>query len=849
VGIKKSNKPFLPVPLFLSYAHEDKLLLRKLEVHLSLLKRQGYISTWYDRQIDAGVDWAEAVNKYLAQSAIILLLVSPDFLASDYCYQVEMRHALERHEAGQAQVIPIILRPSDWNGAPFASLQVLPTNGKPVTTWRNVDNAFIDITNGIRRVVEALPLYSNSPSDTTFPLVWNIPYPRNLFFTGHSELLLHLHTQLQHERAMALSQTLAISGLGGIGKTQIAIEYAFRYRQDYRAILWTRADTYEALVSGYVEIAEQLNLRQKDEKDQGFVVKSVLQWLKTQTQWLLILDNADELAIVCEFLPTTYDGHILLTTRAQSMGRLAQRLEVKVMDQDVGALLLLRRAGLVPHNAPLDAASSSDIALAREIAEELDGLPLALDQAGAYIEETLYPLSEYRNLYRTRRSELLSMRRDLIGDHPEPVTTTWSLSFQHVEKKNAVAAELLRFCAYLDSEAIPEELITVGAEYLSSHMQLVANDPLALNKAIATLNAYSLIQRDFNSKMLSVHRLVQAVLRDAIPLEETKQWAMRVIRIIRKIWTSTDFSHWTVCERYLPHVITCATWIEQYNIAFPEAALLLSTAGYYLTRRARYKEAEPLLKLALQVCEKPSGPETNEMAYSLRNLASLYRRLGRYEEAKTLYQRAARIYKQLLGPEHLSTMQCLHSIATVLDTQGKYTEAEILYQQALVVREQQLGQNHQDTAISFNNLGLLYRAQGKYEQAEPLLQRALLIREHLLGTDHPHTAISFNNLAILYQDQKKYEAAELLYQHALLIREKALGPNHPDTATSLNNLAGIYQTQGKYEAAESMYQRALLTQEQVLGTDHPATKITRKNYAALQRVIGQNAEVKKLEDT
>ncbi len=194
-----------------------------------------------------------------------------------------------------------------------------------------------------------------------------------------------------------------------------------------------RADTREALVSGYVMIAQLLQLPQRDQQDQNVIIDAVLQWLKTHAQWLLILDNADDLALIGKFLPQAFGGHIILTTRAQTLGRLAQRIEVDTMELDVGALLLLRRAGLVACDALLEEALPFDVATAKEITEELGGLPLALDQAGAYIEETSCSLLDYQSLYRARRAEMLKVRGGLVDDHPESVATTWSLSFQILE--------------------------------------------------------------------------------------------------------------------------------------------------------------------------------------------------------------------------------------------------------------------------------------------------------------------------------------------------------------------------------------------------------------------------------
>ena len=253
-----------PVEVFYSYAHEDESFCDKLQKHLSLLQRQGLITAWHDRHILPGTDWSQAIDEHLERASVILLLISADFLASDYCYGLEMQRALQRHQANEACVIPILLRPVDWNNAPFAHLQALPTGAKPITKWRNRDEAFTDVAGGIRRVIEDLSSLSASAPRAALPPVWNVP-SRNSFFTGRDEILTHLHTQLQAGQATALSQPQAITGLGGIGKTQLAVEYAYRFHQDYQVVLWARAESTEALTSSYVTIATLLNLEEQKE--------------------------------------------------------------------------------------------------------------------------------------------------------------------------------------------------------------------------------------------------------------------------------------------------------------------------------------------------------------------------------------------------------------------------------------------------------------------------------------------------------------------------------------------------------------------------------------------------------
>jgi tetratricopeptide (TPR) repeat protein len=491
-----------------------------------------------------------------------------------------------------------------------------------------------------------------------------------------------------------------------------------------------------------------------------------------------------------------------------------------------------------------------DREVATKISEELGGLPLALDQAGAYIEETQCSLPDYQSLYRTRRAEVLKERGGIMGDHPDSVATTWSLSFQRVQERNAAAADLLRFCAFLHPDAIPEEIITAGAEHLGPLLQTIAHDTMALNKAIAALGGHSLIRRDPAEKILSVHRLVQAVLRDAMADDEAKVWAERAVRAMNAVFPDADpdadFVPWRVYERYLLHVLVCTDLVKQKQFTFLEAASLFYQTGKYLIGRAQYQEAEPLLLHALDIYKYLQGPNT---ATCLNGLAVLYKNQSKYELAEVRYQQVLEIYEQQLGPEHPSTAGCLNNLAVLCRTQGKYEQAELLSQRALAICEKALGPEHPHTARNLNNLAKLYCKQGKYDQAESLFQRALAIRKKWLGPEHPSTATSLDNLGRLYNAQGKYDQAEPLHQRALEIREQQLGLLHPDTAQSLNNLALLYQVQGKYEQAGPLCQRALAIYEKALGSQHPSTQQARQNYTALLRVIGRDEEAKQLEDT
>src|SRR6266567_234958 len=296
--------------------------------------------------------------------------------------------------------------------------------------------------------------------------IWHIPYGRNPFFTGRENLLKRLHDTLTATKAVALPQLIALCGLGGIGKTQTVVEYAYRYREDYQAILWAKATNRDTLVANFVILAGYLSLDQKNVKDQHEVIAGVKRWLLSHHGWLLILDDVDDLGIIRDLLPLEHPGHIILTTRMLNSGGIAHRIEMERMDEEEGALLLLRRSRLLATDQFLHQTSTVEQSEAKTIVSKVDGLPLALNQAGAYIDGSGCSLSEYLELYQTRFKELARLPDDPFSDYHETIATTWSLSFQKVEQENKAAAALLCLCAFLAADAIPEEIIIKGAAHL-----------------------------------------------------------------------------------------------------------------------------------------------------------------------------------------------------------------------------------------------------------------------------------------------------------------------------------------------------------------------------------------------
>lgn len=322
-------------------------------------------------------------------------------------------------------------------------------------------------------------------------------------------------------------------------------------------MLWARAENIETLTSSFIEIVHLLDLPEQDSQEQDITIQAVKRWLQWQHSWMLILDSADNPCLLPAFLPSSIGGHVLITTRVANLSTpiagVRHSLAVEAFSDDQAALFLLHRANLLKRDILLDQAEAGTQQLALAIAHELGGLPLALDMVGAYLEATGSSLASYQHLYGRHRAEILQQYQSAA--HPGPIASIWDTSFHNIEQHNPAAADLLRLCAFLAPDAIPEEIITIGAAELGSLLAPVAVDPFLLNEAITYLHTYSLLTRDPQTQMLSIHRLVQAALRENLSSEDQQQWMRRAVHVAASAYSSPDFAKWPALERLLPHAL------------------------------------------------------------------------------------------------------------------------------------------------------------------------------------------------------------------------------------------------------------------------------------------------------
>jgi tetratricopeptide (TPR) repeat protein len=732
----------------------------------------------------------------------------------------------------------------------------LGTHRNTVGTWEHGD--FLPESKGIvLELARALRLDDQETrhlleaSLTALAPHWSVPLPRNPFFTGREEILEILHGHLRVDQAVAITQSSALHGLGGIGKTQIALEYAYRYALEYSAAFWIAAETEEQIIASLLHIAEMLQLSERDDKDQQRMIAAVQRWLSTYGQWLLIWDNVEDLTLLDRFLPSTRSGSILLTTRRQTLGTFARGLDLLPMEQEEGVLFLLRRAKVLSPEATseqvcqLARQESAQYVAAAEIVTMLGGLPLALDQAGAYLETTRCGLPAYQELFHAQRAALLTLRGEGARDHPESVSTTLQLAITRATLHHPALFDLLRVCAFLQADAIPEELFRQGGEHLGAELAAVTGSELQWNQLMAFACSSSLLSRQPEQRTLSLHRLVQVILLESMTQTEREQWSRCALRALDaaapEVLPHTEQASRKQCERLLPHILQGLHQAHTFEDA-PTLASLAYKAALYLYDAGRYTEAQSLYQRALHIREQVFGPDHPKVADVLHCLAALFGDQGRYEEAKPLYQRTLSIREQALGPDHPRLASTLNNLAILCQDQRRYEEAEVLYQRALFIWEQALGSDHPQVAYPLNNLAELYRDQGRYEEAEVLYQRALSIWERALGPEHPQVAHPLAGIAILARDQGKYAQAEALFQQARFIREQHKGLHHPETAETLHDLALLRQKQGELTGARALAEHALHTRESALGEKHPKTMATRTLYVQLVQEQADGAE-------
>jgi class 3 adenylate cyclase/tetratricopeptide (TPR) repeat protein len=564
------------------------------------------------------------------------------------------------------------------------------------------------------------------------PTVWNVPLRRNRNFTGREEILTEVYESLRANDPAALTQTEAIHGLGGIGKTQIAAEYAHRYAGDYDCVWWVAAADDAARPAEYAGLARALDLPERDAREQDTVVAAVRDWLRTHGRWLLILDNAPEAESIHDLLPDGNSGHVIITSRSAVWRDVARPVSVDTWPRDESVRFLRARTG------------REDDEHAGELAAELGDLPLALEQAAAYMHVAAISYEAYLDRYRRSRQALLA--RSAPRDHPEAVATTWQVSMDRLREECPAAVDLLNVCAFLAPDDIAREWIVDAAEHLPEPLASVVGDPVDLDDVVAALRRYSLVKVEEDA--LSVHRLVQEVVRDGMADDARRSWWECAVSLVYAAIPPGDIhttpEAWSAADQLLPHARSVTA--PGPGSAPEQVGHILNQAGLYLYVRAQFDEARMVFGNAFRAAEAAYGPNHPEVAVYINNLGNVLQEQNDLDGARCHYERALRIDEAAYGPDDPRVAMRASNLGSVLWAQGDPRGASGHIERALRIDEAAYGRDHASVAIRVNMLGLLMRAQGDLDGARAHVERALRIDEAIYGLDHPTVGTRVSSL-------------------------------------------------------------------------------------------------------
>jgi tetratricopeptide (TPR) repeat protein len=461
----------------------------------------------------------------------------------------------------------------------------------------------------------------------------------------------------------------------------------------------------------------------------------------------------------------------------------------------------------------------------------LDGLPLAIVIAGAFMRETGINTTEYLEYYQESWSDLQLQSSPIRQYQQGNMLQTWMISYYEIKKRDTDAAKLLLLLAHFDNRDLWYELIQ-GCCYSSDvplWLKRITASGLAFNVSVRTLLEFSLLEMKPHRGGYMMHSVVQNwCLHVASSDENISSLQLRKMALIavgHAIPEARDRNYPELQQRLIPHArhVCRGDW---FNCDFEIWGAFHGLGELYF-EQGSLKEAEEMFQRALLGREKTLSPEHTSTLDTVNCLGNLYKEQGKLREAEEMYQRALLGREKVLGPEHTSTLGTVNNIGNLCVAQGKLDRAAEMYQRALSGREKTLGPECPSTLSIFNNIGNLYRIQGKLEPAEQMYQRALLGRENALGLEHTSTLGTVTNLGNLYKDQGKLLLAEEMYRRALTGKEKVLGLEHMSTLNTVGNLGLLYKDQGKLKKAEEMYQRALAGFKKTLGSDHNKTRWVR----------------------
>lgn len=654
--------------------------------------------------------------------------------------------------------------------------------------------------------------------------LWAVPFGRNKQFVGRETILSRLLDVVPPDADTDDCQQTIIEGLGGIGKTHIALELAYRLRerQPECSIFWVPAIDTESFEIGYRQIAKMCQLTRanpggKDDTEQIMLLVKDMLSQADWGPWLLVVDNADNTDLVLgenglvKYLPFSRRGSVLLTSRNHEIATgfdapLDLIFPVSGLDEDDGATLLCKN--LLPRQA-------KDVTSVQGLLVLLANLPLAIKQASSYMATTGMTTTKYLAHCRSSPHSFIKLLSKDFEDRyryrttRNPIAMTWFMSFNLLMKEKPLATKYLRFMCLLSEREIP------------MHLLPFQNDELATEEAIGALKGHAFIEERIDSASFSMHRLVRLAAQNWIKTEGDWDACIdKVIQLLIEACPSSQHESSAIWTEYLPHAHAA---LEHRGDTTNNAALLCLMSGVAEGNEiiGKYAMAEQMYRRTLAMRLDTLGEVCPETLTNFYALARTLRKSGKLKDASELYRRVLTLAKKSLSSTHPVMLCTLNEFALLLLSQGEYKEAEHLHRDTFSLLSTTLSANHPSTLDCKRNIAYTLRKQGRYSEAESLQREVLASTQIIFGKHHPETLRNLNNLASTRLFQGYAEEAEGMYRLAMLGLAKELGETHPQTLKSKSNLARTLTSLGKYPQAETMQREALEAMTLVLGRQHP----------------------------
>ncbi len=658
--------------------------------------------------------------------------------------------------------------------------------------------------------------------------IFHLPMGRNKDFVGREKELALLEESLKQGTSSAITNT----GMGGVGKSQLALEYAYRHEQEYEMIFWIRSEQEATIKTDLRALGLEMGIAEDFLKDDN-VISTMKNALEKRKGWLLVFDNAEDPQLLNRVLPQ--GGHILITSRNPNWEK---AVAVDVFSKEEALNYLQKISGISDQEEEFNL-----------LANELGYLPLALTQAGAYIRRQQIDVATYRTAFKEGQKQLLSQKEK---GYPGSVATAWLLSMEKITQEDPNALKLLNICSYLAPDKIPEEFLEAWLKEKAHTTGLDFQDALRI------LESYSLIEQKVDQKegshkkWISIHRLIQTVTRDECAPEanQTIELGISIMKQQFKGQVRTKEER-EAGDVLVLHAQSLIGHAEKRDTLSESTGYVAQNTGYFLSDTGNFKEAKEYYEKALQIHTACSGAESMPASDSYNSLGSVANAQGDFKEALKYFQKVNDIYFRYLDTNRdaaIGLALCNINMGSVLESLGDFKGAKESLEKASEFFNSIEVENNEAVAACHTNLGSVLLTQGELEAAKKHYEKALEINTVCLKTEnHTSVARSHLNIGRVLQDQEKLEEAKQCFEKALEIFRTCLGTeNHPSLAMCHNNIGTLLKEQGHFEEAKEKYEKSLQIRIDCLGENHISVAQSCCNIGNVLKDLGKHAEAKQL---